>query len=87
MANLTIFGLSITPLDAPATEKVPWSPVQAPPGFRAVPYEKVSKAGGTFFMGGEFWRAFEGGYRRQMGRAPKALRPHFQPTDLVWMAI
>lgn len=84
--NTTIFGLSITPLEAPHTEKLPWSPIQPPPGFRAVPYEKVNKNGGTFFFEGEFWRAFEGGYRRQMGRAPKQLRAHFQPTELVWQA-
>ncbi len=32
------------------------------------------RIGGTFMFEGEQWRRFEGGVRRQVGRAPKVLR-------------
>lgn len=63
----------------------PWQPIKPPPAMQAVPYSAVNENGGTFWMDGEFFRKFpSGGYRRQMGRAPKQLKT-MSPDTIVFI--
>lgn len=55
-----------------------WQPVAIPNCTEVTTTLADIRVGGTFEMDGQYYRKFEGGIRRQLGRAPKQLTklPH-----------
>lgn len=63
-----------------------WQPLDEPKRSQSTITYSDIKPGDTFQYMGENWRKFEGGYRRQVGRAPKVLKPHLPSDTQVWRA-